>query len=338
MSGNESIVYIDPIIWTEPDPGVQCVPPCILVLPPSTLKSTTTFTFPPYVTSLEVGWITTIVVGGVTSTKFTAITTTTTLSIPPVTTTAVNFWNVNVTESSGFTFTPTTSILPGTFVITDTYPAGVTNVPATRTITPPPSPYSASSGAITAAPSTGQLVIIDGSSYYVGSGFQTITQNGVVETLGPNGISVSGIFVPYPTPGSTVTSGGITVAYPTPDGSNPYNSFETLTVDGTTIVVGVIGFDTITDLAGRTILVGSSEIIISSSTIPYPTQPTTTDGLTIFPPLPFFTTFPTQSVAPVTSFVPSPTKSSTNGKPEPVIPCTAVSHSRGLQLTKLTCL
>ena len=49
-------VYISPIIYDEDEPKVACIPPCTLIFPPVPLDSTTTITFPPYTTSLEVAW------------------------------------------------------------------------------------------------------------------------------------------------------------------------------------------------------------------------------------------------------------------------------------------
>jgi hypothetical protein len=83
---NSTIVYVDPLIWEETNPLAIGPLPAIFVLPPSTLASPTTITFPPFVTTLEVGWITTIVISGETTSEFIAITTTTTLSIPDLTT------------------------------------------------------------------------------------------------------------------------------------------------------------------------------------------------------------------------------------------------------------
>jgi hypothetical protein len=63
-------------------------------------------------------------------------------TIPPVTTGWINFWNVNITTSI-FTILPTMSVVPPPFVITDTYPPGVSvSSSETRTITPPPWPWS----------------------------------------------------------------------------------------------------------------------------------------------------------------------------------------------------
>jgi chitinase len=266
-SNNESVVYLSPSIWTEPDAVAQCTPPCILVLPPSQLGSSTVFTFPPYVTSLEVGWITTVIVtvdGAVsTSIGFTGMIETTTLSIPPLTTTAVNFWNINVTSgASSLMITPTSSILPPPFTITDVYPAGVTAAPGVRTITPPPSPY---------------LVEL-------GSSQPTQTY--------------------------------------TPSYSTQATLSGTLVIDGATIENPYL---TITEPAGQVVVIAPSNIIIvDGATIVNPTSPTTTDGVTILPPLPVFTTFPSQTIQPYTSSsIPTPTVVTVNGKKEPVIPCSA---------------
>ncbi|KAJ8070647.1 hypothetical protein OCU04_001018 [Sclerotinia nivalis] len=51
--GSSSFVYIDPSIWTQSNPVINCQPPYTFVLPPIVLSSPTTITFPPYTTSLE---------------------------------------------------------------------------------------------------------------------------------------------------------------------------------------------------------------------------------------------------------------------------------------------
>jgi chitinase len=40
------VVYVDPSIWTDPTPIVECIPPCSLVMPPLTLPTTTTVSIP----------------------------------------------------------------------------------------------------------------------------------------------------------------------------------------------------------------------------------------------------------------------------------------------------
>ncbi|KAI1749014.1 hypothetical protein F4782DRAFT_514853 [Xylaria castorea] len=144
--GCGGIVYIDPSIWKEPNPVINCEPPCTFILPPLTLSTTTTITFPPYVTSLDVAWST--------STGWTRTIQTTTLTIPPIKTTLIPVWSYTVSSldstitpnpSTSSTFYPTSSILPPPFVITDDpnpeKKPGVTHPPVTRTITPPPFPY-----------------------------------------------------------------------------------------------------------------------------------------------------------------------------------------------------
>lgn len=80
-------VYIDPIIYQEPDPTIACYPPCTFILPPYTFSSASTISFPPWTTSLEVGWdttsLSTLPGGSVsTSTGYTTITQTTVIYIP----------------------------------------------------------------------------------------------------------------------------------------------------------------------------------------------------------------------------------------------------------------
>lgn len=59
-SAGSGVVYINGSIWSSVLPTVSCIAPCTLVLPPYSLGSTTTITFPPFTTTLEVAWITTV--------------------------------------------------------------------------------------------------------------------------------------------------------------------------------------------------------------------------------------------------------------------------------------
>ncbi|KAJ6084467.1 hypothetical protein N7486_011267 [Penicillium sp. IBT 16267x] len=150
-SGGSGDVYIDPGIYSSKNPTVTCVPPCNLILPPWTLPSFTTITFPDYETSLEVAWTTTITT--TISEVATVITTiartveTTTIPIPPVITNIIDVWNWNITIPSATvtTYHPVSSILPPPItIIDDPNPASITGVvhpPVTRTITVPPYPY-----------------------------------------------------------------------------------------------------------------------------------------------------------------------------------------------------
>ncbi|KAI8625119.1 hypothetical protein F5Y19DRAFT_277848 [Xylariaceae sp. FL1651] len=141
--GSDSIVYIDPSIWKDPEPIINCEPPCTFILPPLPLATPSTVTFPPYTTSLEVAWST--------SGSWTRITETTTLNIPPLVISSIPVWEYTVTDTDTATtvlstFYVTESIRPPPFTITDNpnplSSKGVTHPPVTRTITPPPYPYS----------------------------------------------------------------------------------------------------------------------------------------------------------------------------------------------------
>ncbi|CAJ2505830.1 Uu.00g132240.m01.CDS01 [Anthostomella pinea] len=156
---------IDMQMFTEDDgcPAGTCDQPGVLylILPPFILPTPTTFKFPSYATSLEVAWTTTLTTKG-TDQSTTTITTiartvvTTTLTIPPVTTTDINFWNTVIPNSTDVTaIWLTTSVLSPPFTITDDpdpLSQGVTHPPVTRTITPPPWPYSFSTPTSSSSP------------------------------------------------------------------------------------------------------------------------------------------------------------------------------------------
>ncbi|KAL9585488.1 MAG: hypothetical protein Q9212_001494 [Teloschistes hypoglaucus] len=150
-------VYIDPGIWQSPNPGVFCVPPCVLILPPWTLPQPTTISFPLLTTSLEVAHKTSkvVTVNGKTSTStgYDRVTQTTVLTIPPITTTEIEFWNVNITDGSHSALKLTESILPPPFVITNDQAPGITDKAGTRTITPPPFPYDSATPTLSNFPS-----------------------------------------------------------------------------------------------------------------------------------------------------------------------------------------
>ncbi|KAJ0413073.1 glycosyl hydrolase family 71-domain-containing protein [Aspergillus carlsbadensis] len=138
-------VTLDPQVWNEPT--AQCAPPCVLVLPPSSLASPTTISFNPWSTSLELGWMITETVDGTRMTHYTAVTVSTEISIPPVTTDRISFSNVVLTTTVNGAvpsiIIPTASVSPPPFVITPTKTtiSGVTETPVSRTIRPPPWPW-----------------------------------------------------------------------------------------------------------------------------------------------------------------------------------------------------
>ncbi|KAI4724637.1 pectin lyase-like protein [Aureobasidium sp. EXF-10728] len=168
QDGNDTYVYIDPSVWGEDTPTIQCEPPCTFVLPPYQLSTTTTISFPPFTTSLDVAWTTTLTFKGSDGKTTTSKTVTrtiqrTTLSIPPVTTTAIPFWEVpypnpTANDPNGTVIYITQSIQPTPFVITDDpnpqNKTGVSHPVNTRTITPPPYPYSFSTPTPRTTPTT----------------------------------------------------------------------------------------------------------------------------------------------------------------------------------------
>ncbi|KAF7184859.1 hypothetical protein CNMCM7691_007065 [Aspergillus felis] len=118
-------VYIDPVIWSEPDDGrnISCYPPCTYVLPPTTLPTARTFVYPTLVTVIGVGYEvpTYYEDNGSTTTTTTYITstTTTTLTIPDVVTPVVGFWDVTIEPSvTASVIIPTPSIIQSAFNIT----------------------------------------------------------------------------------------------------------------------------------------------------------------------------------------------------------------------------
>lgn len=153
-SGPSGDVYISPDVWTGGDSVINCIPPCVYILPPLILPSATTIIFPLLTTSLEVAWkttkTTTLGNGQVTtSVGYDSTIQKTTLTIPPVTTDQIDLWNVNITAgaSSSIVYI-TSSIAPPPFTITDDRnpksSPGVTHPVVHRTITPPVYPYTTS--------------------------------------------------------------------------------------------------------------------------------------------------------------------------------------------------
>ncbi|KAL2126006.1 hypothetical protein VTI74DRAFT_1972 [Chaetomium olivicolor] len=128
-------------IWGSPT--VQCQPPCILVLPSSTLSSATTIVIPPYTTSLEYGWTTTRTVGGTVTRVYRSTTITTTIRMPAVATSVIGFSNVWITSTTNVpsVIFGMPSVSPAPFKITPAAPPGVTASPEPRTIRPPPWPF-----------------------------------------------------------------------------------------------------------------------------------------------------------------------------------------------------
>nr|CDP24152.1 Putative Glycoside Hydrolase Family 55 [Podospora anserina S mat+] len=116
-SDNISVVYVGPEIWDRPT--AACSPPCVLVLPTSTLGQDTTISPSEYTTSLEYGRQgSSTGPGGQVITTFYTTTTTITITVPPITipkNSGLPYSNVNVTRGQGgggFIATPRVEIPP----------------------------------------------------------------------------------------------------------------------------------------------------------------------------------------------------------------------------------
>ncbi|KUJ07893.1 pectin lyase-like protein [Mollisia scopiformis] len=210
MSGDggpdDNIVYIDPIVWTQPNPHLNCTPPCIFVVPPHSLPTRTTIQFPRFVTSLEVDWLGSKSGGG---SELSSTIVTTTLTFSDVILNSIDYSNIHITGSGTISdIVPRMSIDPGTLVITDNYPVGITATPVLRTITTPPFPWFGISP-------TGQASVVsymyDGAIILVTS-TTTITfvrTDGHTVLFGPTGIVIDGN--PIASPTTTTTTSNITI-------------------------------------------------------------------------------------------------------------------------------
>ncbi|KAJ6025189.1 hypothetical protein N7444_012868 [Penicillium canescens] len=113
-SFNQSIAIIGSSIWEGDSHAAKCCAPCVLVLPDFPLSSTSVFTRPPYVTTLDVAWPTTTTLTSngvvVTTTTVMRILQETTLQAPPVTVSSIPIANINVTiplgKDDNITLTP----------------------------------------------------------------------------------------------------------------------------------------------------------------------------------------------------------------------------------------
>lgn len=117
-SGSEgsSIVYVDPSIWTDGlsstsggasgNTSITCEPPCVIVLPPYPLGTTTTVTWPLLTTTFLL------------SSAGALETVTSTISVPPFAISEVDFQPITleVTDSSSYTLFPIQSIMPPSFI------------------------------------------------------------------------------------------------------------------------------------------------------------------------------------------------------------------------------
>jgi len=119
--GIGSTIFVQPSIWSEPNPTLACSPPCTLILPPSPLPTPTTLTWPPVVTPL------------LSLSGNTTVTVITTITVSAFTISYVPFWAVTIASDDGTNltaFTPVQSIMP---------PSIIFNLPGDETLSPIPS-------------------------------------------------------------------------------------------------------------------------------------------------------------------------------------------------------
>jgi hypothetical protein len=120
-AGGSGEVYVLPDIWSSDNPEIACQFPCTFVLPPYPLSTTSTVTWPDYITSFLV------------SASGTVSTTTTTIPVTPFPVTSVPFWPVTVVSNNNTSgvLIPEPSVAPPSFVID--LPGSVTPFPVTST-------------------------------------------------------------------------------------------------------------------------------------------------------------------------------------------------------------
>ncbi|KAL7795689.1 hypothetical protein V8C43DRAFT_304570 [Trichoderma afarasin] len=114
-SSSGAVVYIDPTIWQSPSPTAACEPPCTLILPPWTLSSMTTITFPVVTETIEETYPKT------TTGVVTYLTTTITvfITLPPVTTSVIEVSNIILTTATSEIVPVRSSIIAPPVIITE---------------------------------------------------------------------------------------------------------------------------------------------------------------------------------------------------------------------------
>ncbi|KAI0430580.1 hypothetical protein F5Y09DRAFT_307300 [Xylaria sp. FL1042] len=114
------VVYIDPSIFTDPDPTISCEPPCTFVLPPWSLSEPTVISHPP-ITETILGIYTSVqtLANGVTSTAYVSVTTVTTITLPPLTTDKIELWNVEWTDVDETVIYLTSSVVFPLVILTE---------------------------------------------------------------------------------------------------------------------------------------------------------------------------------------------------------------------------
>ncbi|KAL4947908.1 glycosyl hydrolase family 71-domain-containing protein [Aspergillus filifer] len=102
LGDGSGLVYVDPSVWTDPEPTIGCEPPCTLIFPPVSLATPVTVTWPDYVTGIY------------SSSGSETLTVSTTINLEPFTVSAIPFWPVTIETNDASTgiITPIQSIMP----------------------------------------------------------------------------------------------------------------------------------------------------------------------------------------------------------------------------------
>ncbi|KAL2802026.1 pectate lyase superfamily protein-domain-containing protein [Aspergillus granulosus] len=197
-SDNVDIVWVGTDVWDTPT--VSCpAQSCMLVIPTTSLGSSTTIQPSSYTTSLEYGGFSSTTIGGVATTVFVTTTTTLTISVSPIVTDGIGFSNVIVSTSGAMPITifPSVDVSP----VVVTLPNGEGGE-TTRTVSLPPWPQ------INGGPS---VVYTDPATLPSSSGTGLPTSTTYFTPIG----------IPITVPGATVTTvtfpgstGAITIGCP----------------------------------------------------------------------------------------------------------------------------
>ncbi len=284
------IVYVGTEVFTTYT--AQCTAPCVFVLPPVSIP-TTTITIPPYTTSLQVG-------------SGAGTTTTVVLHPSPITTNTMGYSNVNVSSAQvtgyGFVPSPSVSVPPVTIAVT-----GPDGKSTSRTLSLPPWPE------ITEGPPVGW-------SSHGGPWAST--------GLGAGGAVNGTLFIPFVTPYVTVLTakGPTTTTIKFPPSVSPITlscppssvySFQTPATAVTLPCPGVttINFAFPTTSTVLTILTATTwKLWVDCTKVIGVAVPSSVTTSTTKTPLPVYTEWPPGAIIPVTRRVDKPGPSGDHGE------------------------
>lgn len=312
---NVDIVYVGTEVWATPT--ARCSPPCVLVLPNSTLTSATTIVPGNYTTSFEYGSAGTTTTNGQVVVTFYTTITTVVINVPPVTISSgggLQYSNVNVTgqSTSGFMASPSVNLPPVLVPLPDGN--GSTTE---RTATLPPWPQ------ITQGPPDGNEQAIPNSYITPGGTLTFYTDvSSTVTVAGPTVLTVS-FPVSAPSPVGPCDSDGIDVTFSIPRATvpsicpTPTQATALFTCrQSRTFTLLAASTVTVTQRCSLVQVVPTLPAVALDSTTSTPSK-TSSDTTTTTTPLPVWTTWPGGIIEPVTTSV---------NKPQPtdggvIVPC-----------------